>query len=150
MPANLLPLLRLEMYGASSENTAWDGVRKFYQDHNYFIAAIVLFASILVPLFKLLGLFFIVVTTSRRWKRARLFRTWLFRFIETIGRWAMLDVFVVSIWVAVVKMGQLANVTPGMGLLPFGCVVVLTLLASASFDPELIWELDERNDKPRK
>jgi paraquat-inducible protein A len=149
VPANVLPILRLEMYGASSENTPWDGVVKFYQDRNYFIAVIVLLASIVIPLFKLFGLFFIVATTGRRWKRARLFRTWLFRFIEFIGRWAMLDVFVVSIWVAVVKMGQLANVTPGMGLLPFGCVVVLTLLASASFDPELIWESDERNDKSR-
>jgi len=73
-------------------------------------------------------------------KRVLHFRTWIFRFIDSIGRWAMLDVFVVAIWVAVVKLGELANVTAGQGLLPFGCVVVLTLLASASFDPQLIWE----------
>jgi paraquat-inducible protein A len=74
----------------------------------------------------------------------KMLRTRLFQFIDSIGRWAMLDVFVVAIWVAVVKMGQLADVTPGRGLLPFGCVVVLTLLASASFDPQLIWEREER------
>ena len=140
IPANLLPILRLELYGAISENTVWDGVVKFYQDRSYFISLIVLLASIVVPLLKLLGLFFVVITTAVRSRKRMLFRTWLYRFIESIGRWAMLDVFVVAIWVAVVKMGQLANVTPGRGLFPFGCVVVLTLLASASFDPQLIWE----------
>jgi paraquat-inducible protein A len=140
IPANVLPILRLEIYGARSENTIWDGVVKFYQDQNYVIALIVLLASIVIPLLKLLGLFFVVSTTAGRFSRWKLFRTWLYRFIDSIGRWAMLDVFVVAIWVAVVKLGQLANVTPGKGLLPFGCVVVFTLLASASFDPELIWE----------
>ncbi|HWE02498.1 MAG TPA: paraquat-inducible protein A [Tepidisphaeraceae bacterium] len=147
IPANVLPILRLELYGASSENTVWDGVVKFYQGHNYIIALIVLLASILIPLLKLFGLFFVVITTARKSGRGKQARTWLFRLIESIGRWAMLDVFVVSIWVAVVKMGQLANVTPGRGLLPFGCVVVLTLLASASFDPQLIWE---KHDEPGK
>ena len=140
IPANVLPILRLEMYGAVSENTVWDGAVKFYRDHDYFIALIVLLASIVIPLMKLFGLFFVVVTTSFHSPRLLWLRTWMFRFIDSIGRWAMLDVFVVSIWVAVVKLGQLANVTAGKGLLPFGCVVVLTLLASASFDPQLIWE----------
>jgi paraquat-inducible protein A len=140
VPANLLPILRLELYGSVSENTVWDGVVKFYQDRSYFIAVIVLLASIVIPLFKLIGLFVVVTTTAFRSRRRLLFRTWLFRFIDSIGRWAMLDIFVVAIWVAVVKMGQLANVSPGRGLFPFGCVVVLTLLASASFDPQLIWE----------
>jgi paraquat-inducible protein A len=140
IPANILPILRLELYGASSENTVWDGVVKFYKDQDYFIALIVLLASIMIPLLKLFGLFFVVTTTAWRSSRWRVFRTWLYRFIDSIGKWAMLDVFVVAIWVAVVKMGQLANVSPGRGLLPFGCVVVFTLLASASFDPELIWE----------
>jgi paraquat-inducible protein A len=143
IPANLLPILRLELYGAVSENTVWDGVVRFYRDGSYVIALIVLLASIVIPLLKLTGLFFVTFTAALRWNRVRLLRTWLFRFIESIGRWAMLDVFVVAIWVAVVKLGSLAHVTPGRGLLPFGCVVVLTLLASASFDPELIWHTDK-------
>ena len=140
VPANVLPILRLELYGSVSENTVWDGVVRFYQDRSYFIALIVLLASIVIPLLKLLGLFFVVTTTAFHSRRRLLLRTWLFRFIDSIGRWAMLDVFVVAIWIAVVKMGQLANVQPGRGLMPFGCVVVLTLLASYSFDPQLIWE----------
>lgn len=143
VPANVLPILHLELYGAVSENTAWDGVRKFYEQQNYVIALIVLLASIVIPLLKLLGLLFVVSTTAVGSNRWLLVRTWTYRFIETIGRWAMLDVFVVSIWVSVVKLGSLGRVLPGIGLLPFGGVVVLTLLASASFDPQLIWETEE-------
>ena len=113
---------------------------KFYQQHDYLIATIVLLASILVPLLKLMGLFFIVATTALRSTRWMILRTRIYQFIDLIGKWAMLDVFVVSIWVAVVKLGELANVTAGPGLIPFGGVVVFTLLASASFDPQLIWE----------
>lgn len=140
IPANIFPILVLELYGASSQNTVWDGVRKFYEGGNYVIALIVLLASILIPLLKLLGLFYVTITTSRRSSKAQRFRTRVYRVIDVVGRWAMLDVFVVAIWVAVVKMGQLADVTPGKGLFPFAGVVVLTLLASASFDPQLIWE----------
>jgi paraquat-inducible protein A len=143
IPANILPILHLELYGAVSENTVWDGTRKFYEQHDYVIATVVLLASIVIPLLKLLGLLFVVSTTAFRSRHLLLTRTWTYRFIESIGRWAMLDVFVVSIWVAVVKLGSLGRVLPGTGLLPFGCVVVFTLLASASFDPQLIWESEE-------
>jgi paraquat-inducible protein A len=145
IPANLLPILHLELYGRTTENTVWDGVRKFYEDGSYVICVVVLLASIVVPLLKLLGLFYVTVTTSARSPHRRRFRTAVFRFIDTIGKWAMLDVFVVAIWISAVKMGSLTNVSPGRGLLPFGCVVVLTLLASASFDPRLIWEPEHKN-----
>jgi paraquat-inducible protein A len=140
VPANIFPILHLEIYGAVSENTVWDGVVKFYQGGNYVIALIVLLASILIPLLKLLGLFFLVGTTAFSFSRGKKFRAWIYKVIAVVGRWAMLDVFVVAIWVAVVKMGELATVTPGPGLLPFAGVVVFTLLASASFDPQLIWD----------
>ncbi len=143
VPANLLPILHLELYGAVSENTVWDGARKFYEQNDYFIATVVLMASIVIPLLKLLGLLFVVSTTAVRSNRLLLTRTWVYLFIEAIGKWAMLDVFVVAIWVSVVKLGDLGRVLPGSGLLPFGCVVVFTLLASASFDPQLIWETEE-------
>ena len=145
VPANVLPILHLELYGAVSENTVWDGVRKFYQQHEYFIATIVLLASVIIPFLKLVGLLFVVGTTAVKSNRLMNFRTWTFRFIDSIGKWAMLDVFVVGIWVSVVKLGSLGKVLPGNGLFPFGCVVVLTLLASASFDPQLIWENREQS-----
>jgi paraquat-inducible protein A len=140
VPANVLPILQLNIYGALTENTVLDGVIKFYKQQDYAIALVVLLASIIVPLLKLIGLLFVVSTTAFKSTRLLRLRTWVYQLIDAVGKWAMLDVFVVSIWVAAVKLGDLANVSAGRGLLPFGCVVVLTLLASASFDPQLIWE----------
>jgi paraquat-inducible protein A len=129
----------MELYGAHSENTVWDGCVTLFRDGERLVAVIVFLASILVPLLKLLGLFYLAVTTAIRSRRRRRERTWIYRIIEVIGAWAMLDVFLLSVLVALVKLGQLATVRPGRGLVAFTAVVVLTILASASFDPTLIW-----------
>ena len=142
IPANIYPILRMEFYGAYSESTVWDGCVKLFQDGMWFVAIIVFLASILIPLCKLLGLFFLVTTAkSMRWQRER---TRIYKCIDLIGPWAMLDVFLLAVLVAIVKLEQLATVLPGPGLLAFTCVVILTILASQSFDPRLIW--DEPND----
>ena len=143
LPANLYPILSMEFYGAYSENTVWDGCVRLFQDGQWLVAVVVFLASLLVPLFKLLGLFFLVATArfgAVRWRRERI---WIYRTIEVIGPWAMLDVFLLSVLVALVKLGKIATVLPGPGLLAFTAVVVLTILASASFDPQLIWEAPE-------
>lgn len=140
VPANILPILRMEYYGAYTENTIWDGCVRLFQDGQWPVAIIVFLASILIPLIKLLGLFFLVVTTkfkSARWQRER---TRIYKIIDVIGPWAMLDVFLLSVLVALVKLQQIATVLPGRALLAFTSVVVLTILASASFDPKMIWE----------
>jgi len=139
VPANIYPMLRMEYYGAYSENTVWDGCVRLFQDGQWLVAIIVFCASILIPLFKLLGLFFLVTTTQFKSKRLQQERTWVHQIIEVIGPWAMLDVFLLSVLVALVRLRQLATVLPGPGLLAFTAVVVLTILASASFDPKLIW-----------
>lgn len=146
VPANLYPILRMDFYGAYSESTVWDGCVSLYRDGQWPIATIVFLASILVPLLKLLGLFFLVVVTkfkSASWQQER---SWTFRIVDTVGAWAMLDVFLVAILVALVKLGQLATVLPGRGLIAFTAMVVFTILASASFDPSLIW--DKKEQKP--
>lgn len=143
-PANTLPILRIELHGAASDNTAWQGAVRLLEDGDYVIAVIVFSASIFIPLLKILGLIFIVMTTWFRFSGARMLRTWTFRAIELIGRWAMLDVFVVAILVSLVKLSGLATVIPGRGLLAFCGVVWFTLLASASFDPQMIWEREDR------
>jgi paraquat-inducible protein A len=140
VPANLYPILRMEWYGAYSENTVWQGCQKLFEDGQWPVAGIVFLASIMIPLLKLLGLFFLVASEKfhlARWQRQR---TWIYRFIEVIGPWAMLDVFLLSILVALVKLGQWVTVLPGPGLLAFTAVVVLTILATTSFDPRFIWE----------
>jgi paraquat-inducible protein A len=148
VPANILPILQLQMYGATSQNTVWQGCKRLFQDGDYVVAVIVFLASILIPLLKLMGLFFLVGSTKlgmSRWKKPR---TWVYRVIDVIGRWAMLDVFVLAVLVSLVKLQRLATVIPGQGLLAFALVVVFTILASASFDPQLIWEREEEEAVP--
>jgi paraquat-inducible protein A len=140
VPANLYPILRMEWYGAYSENTVWQGCQKLFEDGQWLVAGIVFLASIMIPLFKLLGLFFLVASRKFHLTRWRREQTWVYRFIDVIGPWAMLDVFLLSILVALVKLGQFATVLPGPGLLAFTAVVVLTSLAMAGFDPGLIWD----------
>ncbi len=140
VPANIYPILRMSYYGAYTENTVWDGCVKLFQDGQWLVAVIVFLASILIPLCKLLALFYLVVTAKFKSTRRRQGRTWIYKIIEVIGPWAMLDVFLLSVLVALVKLEQLATVLPGPGLLAFTAVVVLTILASASFDPKLIWD----------
>ena len=140
VPANLYPILMMDRYGLHSETTVWEGVAELMRQGYWLVAAIVFMASIVVPLVKLAGLFFLSVTGvsgTRRWRRQR---THLYNFIEIVGPWAMLDVFLLAILVALVRLGQLATVTPGPGLGAFAGVVVLTILASALFDPRLIWQ----------
>ena len=145
VPANLYPILRMEFYGAYSESTIWDGCVKLFQDGQWVVAVIVFLASILIPLFKLIGLFFLVVTTRLASARRLQERTRIYKFIDVIGPWAMLDVFLLSVLVALVKLEQLATVLPGPGILAFTAVVVFTILASASLDPNLIWEETDKS-----
>jgi paraquat-inducible protein A len=140
VPANLYPILSMERYGAYSESTVWGGVTGLASAGYWFVASIVFLASMAVPLVKLAGLLFLVVTTQARTPRWRRGRAMLYRFIDVVGPWAMLDVFLLAVLVALVRLGQLATVLPGRGLIAFTAVVVLTLLASAAFDPRLIWK----------
>ena len=139
VPANLYPILRMTMYGATSESTIWDGVVSLMRHDQWIVAVIVFLASIVIPLLKLLALFFLVGSSALPLGRQLRGRTTLYRFIDRIGPWAMLDVFLLAVLVALVKLGDLARVVPGPGLVAFSCVVVLTMLASQSFDTKLIW-----------
>lgn len=146
IPANTFPIMRYEAFNAVSENTVWEGVLRLYNGGDPTIAIIVFLASILIPALKLLGLFFLVVSIKLRWSRWKVQRAWLYRVIDVVGRWAMLDVFVLAILVSLVKLKGLSTVLPGSGLFAFTAVVVFTLFASSSFDPQLIWS--ESNSEP--
>jgi paraquat-inducible protein A len=133
LPANLYPILRMTFQGAYSESTVWGGVVSLARQDQWLVAVIVFLASIAIPLAKLLGLFFLVATARYRPELWRRERQRIFRFIDAIGPWAMLDVFLLAVLVALVKLGEFATVLPGPGLLAFSCLVVLTMFASASF-----------------
>jgi paraquat-inducible protein A len=136
VPSNIYPIMTMEYMGRHTENTVWGGVKALYQDQMWYVAAIVFCASILVPLLKLLGLFFLVANRGRRWRKTRV---WVYKIICQIGPWAMLDVFLLALLVAMVRFGRFATVIPGPGVIAFASVVVLTIFASSSFDPRLIW-----------
>jgi paraquat-inducible protein A len=139
VPANLYPIMRMHFHGAYTESTVWDGVVKLADMGQWFVAIVVFLASIVVPVMKLSGLLYLVATIRFRIGRRLRDRTRIYRFIDVIGPWAMLDVFLLAALVGLVQLGQLATVLPGPGLIAFAAVVVLTMLATASFDPGAIW-----------
>ena len=140
IPANIYPILRMNLRGLYTESTVWDGVVSLVNTNQLLVAAIVFLASMVIPVLKLAGLFFLVISSKLRMGRRLRSRTRIYKFIDRIGPWAMLDVFLLAVLVALVKLGSWATVLPGPGLLAFAAVVVLTMLASASFDPREIWQ----------
>ncbi|MES0873406.1 paraquat-inducible protein A [Sinimarinibacterium thermocellulolyticum] len=140
LPANLIPIMKTSTLLEQRSDTILSGVVALWQQGSPEIAVIVFVASIVVPLAKIAVLALLLVTAQRRsaWRQAE--RARLYRFIEFIGYWSMLDVFVVALLVGLVHFRGLAEVQPGGGAVAFAAVVVLTMLASKSFDPRLIWD----------
>ncbi|MHA6494026.1 paraquat-inducible protein A [Pseudomonas borbori] len=147
IPANVLPIMTVSSLGSSAQaDTIMSGVIELLSYGMYPIAAVVFVASIVVPTFKLLGIGFLLYSVQRHQVMSRRQRVLMYRFIEWIGRWSMLDIFVIAILVAVVKFGSLASVEPGLGAAAFASVVILTMLAALTFDPRLIWDDTELDD----
>ncbi|MGU7772933.1 paraquat-inducible protein A [Burkholderia sp. MR1-5-21] len=147
IPANLLPMMRTASIVGSQEDTIMSGVVYFWVSGDWPLAVVVFVASILVPMLKLCVLLILVISAQRRSTWRPMQRTKLFRIVERIGRWSMLDIFVVTLTVALVHFRSLATITAGPGALAFGSVVVLTMLASLQFDPRLIWDPVETSGK---
>ena len=140
LPANMLPIMATTSVIAGREqHTILGGIIELWHTGSWDLALIVFIASIAVPLLKIAALLLLVITSQRRLRWLQAERASLYRVVETVGHWSMLDVFVVVLLVGMVRFGAFASVEPAPGLLAFGAVVVLTMLASASFDPRLIW-----------
>ncbi len=144
VPANVLPIMSTAsfVYGRE-QHTILGGIIELWTTGSWELSLIVFIASIAVPILKIVALALLVITAQRRSRWRQLERAGLYRLLETVGHWSMLDVFVVVLLVGMVRFGALANVEPSAGLLAFGAVVVLTMLASSSFDPRLIWPADD-------
>jgi len=139
-PANLLPIMNVTYLGEKTPNTILDGIQQFIRSGDYFIALIIFFASILVPVFKIVGILLIMISVRKNWKTWLRHRTLMFRIIRFIGRWSMLDIFVIAILAALVNLGTLTTITPAPAASYFAAVVVFTMLAAETFDTRLIWE----------
>lgn len=139
-PANWLTMMHTEQFPIRRDDTILSGIGYLWERDEPALAMIVFTASILVPLLKIFAMGLLIVTTGRHSSWAPRGRTKLYRVLETIGHWSMLDVFVVALLTAVVQLGRFAKVAPGPAVLPFAGVVILTMLSSAAFDPRAIWD----------
>ena len=146
IPANLLPIMTINSLGQGDPSTIMSGVIQLVQHGMFPIAAVVFIASILVPTFKLVGIGLLLFSVQRHQPLSAQQRIIMYRFIEFIGRWSMLDIFVIAILVAVVNFGRLASVEANLGAAAFASVVILTMLAAVTFDPRLIWDNTESDD----
>jgi paraquat-inducible protein A len=142
IPANLLPVMYTTLFGNSSQNTIMSGVIEFFEGGSWDIALLIFIASVVVPCIKFVVLGLLLVTCQRRSTWAMHERSRLYRFIELIGYWSMLDVLVVALVAALVQFRELSTIEPRIGILFFGLVVVMTMFAAMSFDPRLIWDAE--------
>ena len=147
IPANVLPIMTTSQLGSDIESTILGGVILLIDMGSYPIAAIIFIASVLVPIGKLLTLYWLCWSVARRHTTSHRQRTVLYRITEFIGRWSMVDVFVVTVLVALIHLGGIMRVTPGLASIAFGGVVVVTMLAAESFEPRLIWDQLEDEDE---
>ncbi|WP_283180244.1 MULTISPECIES: paraquat-inducible protein A [unclassified Pseudomonas] len=145
VPANLLPVMNTKMVGNGADSTIMSGVLEFWQHGAWDIALIIFIASIAVPGIKFVALTLLLVTVQRDSQWASKQRSTLYRFVELIGYWSMLDVIVVALVASLVKFQALADIEPRPGILFFGLVVVFTMLSAMSFDPRMIWDKEQQN-----
>lgn len=140
IPANIMPMMVTTSVFGVSHDTIMSGIVYFWTSGSYDLAVIIFTASIGVPLFKLCSLCLLAISVQRGWGFNQRWRVTLYRIVEWIGRWSMLDVFVVALMVGLVRFQNLATIEAGPAAVAFGGVVVLTMLAAHSFDPRLIWD----------
>jgi len=143
IPANIFPITIVISLGKAQSDTIMSGVIYFIHTGMWPIALVIFLASIFIPLLKLLILIFLLISVQRKSTWRQQDRTRLYRITEIIGRWSMVDIFVVTILVALVHLGGLATIHAGPGAIFFGAVVVITIIAAMSFDPRLIWDTEE-------
>jgi len=140
IPANVYPVMTFSSFGRGEPDTIISGIVAIFDSGLWFIGILIFTASVFIPLLKLLGLSFLLVSVQYKWNWRPRQRTLMYRSIEKIGRWSMLDVFLVSMLTALVQLGLFGEVIPEKGSTAFAAVVIITMFAAMSFDPRLIWD----------
>jgi len=146
IPANVLPITIVTSLGKAQADTIMSGVIYFLHEGAWYIAAVIFVASVFVPLMKLIILIYLLISVQNGSTTRLKDRTQLYRITEAVGRWSMVDIFVVTILVALVNLGALATLQAGPAAPFFAMVVVVTMFAAMSFDPRLIWDAKEQAD----
>jgi paraquat-inducible protein A len=140
LPANIFPVMTVIRWGQGAPNTILGGVAELIAYQMWPLAILVFVASVVVPLLKIFGLSAMLIATHMGSARGLIFRSRLYRLIDGVGRWSMIDVFMLTVLVALVRMGFIATVLPGLGATAFATVVLLTMFAAEAFDPRLMWD----------
>ncbi len=139
-PANILPIMTVDYLGSEQASTIMDGIIYFFKEGSYGIGAVILTASVLVPMFKIIGIVLILLSIQFKWKTWLRHKTIMFRFIEFIGRWSMLDIFVIALLSVLVNFGFFSTIHAAPAATYFCGVVITTMLAAIEFDTRLLWE----------
>lgn len=145
IPANIFPIMKTDTVTTFENSTILDGIFYFYEHGEFFIGTVIFIASVFIPVWKLFTLFYLLysVHVGSSWKLNEKIK--LFRMIDIIGKWSMLDIFVIGLMITLVQFGELARVTTGFAAISFATMVILTMIATESFDTRLLW--DEKIDK---
>ena len=146
VPANIYPIMYSIVLGDSEPNTIVGGFLVLWKMKSYPVAVVVFIASIVVPVLKFIAISYLLISIQKRIGHSRYERTRLFRLTEFIGRWSMIDVFVVAILAALVQIGSVAQIEPGVGATAFGATVIFTMLSALALDSRLLW--DKESDQP--
>jgi paraquat-inducible protein A len=150
VPANFLPIMQVDFLGTPEKSTIMDGIIYFFQTGSYGIGIVILTASILVPLFKVVGLILLLYSIHfNRWSRLTQ-KSVMFRFIEFVGRWSMLDIFVIALLCALVDFGFFTRITAAPAATFFTFVVLSTMFAAISFDPRILWDITSPQSEAHK
>lgn len=146
VPANLLPILTTRELGVATESTIIGGMVQFWNMGSYPIAIVIFTASILIPLLKIAALVWLCAAAKGLVPHSAKILGKVYWITELLGRWSMVDIFVVAILVTMVQLGNYMSITPGPGALAFAAVVMLTMFAAMGFDPKLLWDQLEREE----
>lgn len=146
IPANVLPVMTTNAIGSELPSTIMDGVILLWEDGSFPVAMIIFIASIMVPSLKMIGIAWLCLDSQGFGNRDPHRMHFIYELVEYVGRWSMIDVFVITILTALVQMGQLMNIVPALGVIFFGVVVILTMFAAMTFDPRLTWDRCEKRD----
>ncbi len=147
IPANLLPMMHVQTFAGTESDTIISGVIYFLETGSYLIAAVIFIASIIVPITKLGILIYLLISVQRKSTLHRHQRKKLYALTEIIGKWSMVDVFVVGIMIALVHFSGLTTIEAGQGANYFLLVVIITMVAAMQFDPKLIWDPKEEKEE---
>lgn len=143
IPANTEPMMRTTSLGSESADTIMSGVIYFLSHGDWHLAVVIFAASVMLPLLKIIAIGYILISIQRGSTRRKMEKTSLYRIAEILGKWSMLDIFVVGLMVMLVQLGNLTTIDPGPACIAFALVVILTMFAEEALDPKLIWDQQE-------